>query len=31
MHSRALENSGARTERSVYNDDLATVSQIAEF
>jgi excisionase family DNA binding protein len=31
MHSRALGNSGARTERSVVNGDLATVSQIAEF
>ena len=31
MHSTALENSDARTERSVHSDDLATVSQIAEF
>jgi excisionase family DNA binding protein len=31
MLSRVLQNSDMPRESSVYNDDLATVSQIAEF
>ena len=31
MSSSALQNSQMPGEHSVYNDDLATVSQIAEF
>ena len=31
MLSRVLQNSDRPHESSVYNDDLATVSQIAEF
>ena len=31
MHSRVLQKSDIAGERTVYSDDLATVSQIAEF